>query len=202
MKVAIISESPSLATGFGTTTKKIIEIVSRKGFDIACFGIGAIGETFNRILYPCRIWAVGVTNLKEQLALFLRHEQPDVVLIHKDVIDTGKWVQLIRAAKWQGPIIAYFVLDGHPIFKRHLSFLSDVQERITATHATARYLESEGFSGISVIPHGIDHSVFYPLPYKDSLRKKAGLEDQYPRQNDHLAGPVTTKHLYGSIVTG
>jgi hypothetical protein len=31
---------------------------------------------------------------------------------------------------------------------------------------------------------------------------KVDFLNQYPRQNDHLAGPLTTKHLYGSIVAG
>jgi hypothetical protein len=59
MKIGMISEAPFLSTGFGVTGNQIAQSLAFAGHDISYFGIGAIGEIFDRSLYPYKIWTVG-----------------------------------------------------------------------------------------------------------------------------------------------
>lgn len=175
MKIAFISEAPSLTTGFGTTCKYIAATLVSRGYHLVYYAIGAIGETFDRSLYPYKIWAVGPP-LPEMLKEFLSYEQPDLVFIHADVgTITGIW-KLLRGLNWKGPIITYFVVDGIPVRDEHLRFLTDVQGKITATHATANYVRQVGFEDIRVVPHGVDTRVFRPLPNRKELRVNANMD--------------------------
>jgi glycosyltransferase involved in cell wall biosynthesis len=178
-KVGIISESPSLTTGFGVTCNKIVEGLARAGYQVSCFGINASGETFDRTRYPCRIWAVGSDgqNVVSELPRFLQYENPDVLLVNLDILAVQRWVTLARAVGWKRPIISYFVIDGLPIHPKRARILSTLPINITPTSIVAKHLQRLGITDCIVAPHGVDTDIFHPLPNRDELRREAGLEN-------------------------
>lgn len=179
MKVAILSESPSLATGFGVVCAQLVTEINSAGHQIACFGIGAFGETFDRSKFPCSIWAVGHSDLIPAFCDFLSYERPDALLISADIFAVDHWTKIARAIGWQKPIIAHFVVDGLPLDRELFEFLTTVYARITPTHVVAEYLKSKGINEIIVAPHGLDSNLFKPLPHRDELRQRAGLAQHF-----------------------
>ncbi|HEV2856763.1 MAG TPA: glycosyltransferase family 4 protein [Thermoanaerobaculia bacterium] len=179
MKVAILSESPSLTTGFGVVCAQIASAVASAGHQVVCFGIGAFGETFDRSKYPCRIWAVGCSDLIPAFCDFLSYEQPDALIVSIDILAVQHWVSVATAVGWKKPIIAHFVVDGLPLGREYFAFLSSMHARITPTRIVADYLAGKGVGEVLVAPHGVDTTVFKPLPNRGALRREAGLSNRF-----------------------
>jgi glycosyltransferase involved in cell wall biosynthesis len=180
MQVGIISDSPSVTTGFGVTCYQIVNALAEHGHKVACFGLWAVGETFNRAKYPCKIWPVGLRSGKTSahLSHFLRHEQPEVLLINADIAAVAHWIDMVRTLGWRGPTVAHFVIDSTPVYGKYLSAISTLQGLLTPTHAAAHYLRSEGIE-VQVAPHGVDMKVFRPIEERKDLRRRLGLQDKF-----------------------
>jgi glycosyltransferase involved in cell wall biosynthesis len=179
LKVAIISEAPNRTTGFGATTRHIVRGLTEAGHSVVCFGIGAIGETFDRTLYSCKIWAVGNTNLVPTLGKFIEYESPDAIIISYDLTSVQRWFNLCRGIGWNGPIHSYFVMDGIPFSKEYLSVLEKLSGKITATKTVADYLHEKGFLDVLVAPHGVDMEVFRPLEHRGKIRSELEINDKF-----------------------
>lgn len=180
MKIGLISESPSLTTGFGITSKQIACGLVEGGHEVVCFGIGAIGEKFDRTELTFRVWAVGKQNLITQLADFLRYEKPNAILINFDLMALYRWHNILRhTLHWNGKIFAHFVVDGLPIEKQFTQVLWTLDGAITPTNAVASYLKQLGNNNIMVAPHGVDHTKFKPLPNKIQLKHQLGLSNKF-----------------------
>lgn len=179
MKVGIISESPTATTGFGTTCRYIASGLAQAGFDVSVFGINAFGETFERNKYAYKIWAVGNRNLIESLSEFLNYEEPDVLFINFDVVGLNRWFKIARALGWNKPIVSHFVVDCLPLNGEYLEVLEQLQGRITPTHVVASYLNKKGIKDTYVAPHGVDQTIFHPLPNREKLRANAGLNGKF-----------------------
>lgn len=178
-KIGIISESPTLTTGFGTTSKQIALGLCSAGYEVAVFGIGAIGETFDRSKYPYTIWTVGYVQPYKMLPQFFEFERPDIIIINYDIIALDSWFKICRSVGWTGPCIAHFVIDGIPIDRNYLSVLKEVDATITPTHTVEKYLKNLGVYNIEVAPHCVDLTTFLPQPNRDHLRNSCGLHDKF-----------------------
>ncbi len=179
MKIGIISQSPSVTTGFGIVCGQIAYALASANHEVVCFGIGAFGETFDRRKFPYRIWAVGEYNLVQAFSEFLQYEKIEALLISLDILAVQYWVNVARAVGWDGSIIVYFVIDGLPIDSEYLEVLNTVQAKITATQVVANYLKNLGFQDVIVAPHGVDSNIFKPLENRSELRRKAGLDKKF-----------------------
>jgi glycosyltransferase involved in cell wall biosynthesis len=178
MKIGIISEAPILTTGFAGVSNQIGLALSKAVYDVVYFGIGVIGEVFNRNKKPYRVWTVGKDNLIPTLSEFFSYEELDILIISLDIISLNQWVNFSRAVGWKGPIIGYFVVDGLPIVTEYLEVLNTLQGKITATQTVFNYLKNLGINDVQVAPHGIDRTIFAPLD-KKKLRQHANLEDKF-----------------------
>lgn len=182
MRIGIISEAPSMTTGFGVTCHQIMQALVQAGHYVACFGLGLSGETFDRSKFPCKIWAAGgyaSPDVIKNLSDFVRYENLDLVLINFDLGKVQIWTGALQYVNWRKAVISYFVSDGLPICDDFLKPLSVMSAKITATHSVANFLEQKGMGGVIVAPHGVDPNIFRPLPNRTELRQKAGLEGKF-----------------------
>ncbi|MBD2771525.1 glycosyltransferase family 4 protein [Iningainema tapete] len=182
MRIGIISEAPSITTGFGVTCNQIIRALVQAGHYVACFGLGLFGETFDRSKFPCRIWAAGgyaSPEVMRNLSNFIGYENLDLVLINHDLGGVQTWVGALQYVNCRKTIISHFVSDGLPICDDFLKPLLVMQALITATHSVANFLEHRGMGGVIVAPHGVDPNIFSPLTNRQELRQQAGLEGKF-----------------------
>ena len=181
MKIGVISEAPTLKTGFGTTCSVLVSALASNGHEVAVFGIGAFGETFNRSSYPAKIWAVGKSSEHTfgYLSDFLTYEKPNALLLNSDIVAVNRWLTLCKAIGWKGPVVAHMVLDGLPINPEYLTSLAELTHIITPTNTGAIYLKRVGISKVTTVPHGVDLEVFRPLPDRKDLKSAAGLSGKF-----------------------
>jgi glycosyltransferase involved in cell wall biosynthesis len=177
----VISEAPCLTTGFGCTTKQICEALVTSGWRVACFGIGLLGETFDRTTFPYRIWAAG-SEQHTDLSLFsefLRFENPALLVVNYDFVSVRRWLQVLRALHWKGPTIVHGVADGLPLLRSEIEPLRDVAVCITPTQCVGNFLREAEVANIVVAPHGVDASIFRPLEHHTRTRRDCGLEETF-----------------------
>jgi glycosyltransferase involved in cell wall biosynthesis len=181
MKIALISESPSVATGFGIHARHLTRMLADMGHETVVFGVCADGQPFDPTRYPCRIVPMP-RDQKEALPLlpaFLITEQPDLIFIHYDLGAVARFAAAIRSAGWTGPMICHFVIDTIPFDRDLMQVLRDFRTAMTPTYAAANYCASLGIPNVIAAPHPVDARLFRPLPYRDALRRAAGLDGRF-----------------------
>ncbi|GIW02530.1 glycosyltransferase [Roseiflexus sp.] len=181
MKIALLSESPSVATGFGIHARHLTRLLAEWGHETVVFGVCAAGQPFDPTRYPCRIVPMP-RDQKEALPLlpdFLAAERPDLVFIHYDLGAVARFAATVRAAGWTGPMICHFVIDTIPFDRDLMQVLRDFRAALTPTRVAARYATSLGIPNVIAAPHPVDAGLFRPLPHRDALRRAAGLEGRF-----------------------
>jgi glycosyltransferase involved in cell wall biosynthesis len=181
MKITLISESPTVATGFGVNCRHLTKLLAELRQEVVVFGVCAQGLPFDPAAYPCRIVPMPRDQREaiEFLPGFLRDERPDVLFIHYDLGAVCRFMLAARAAGWAGPIVTHVVVDGIPTDEDYLAVLRGAAASITPTHAAARYLRDSGMPNVLAAPHPIDPAVFRRLPERGQLRSAAGLADRF-----------------------
>lgn len=170
-----------MATGFGVTCGYFVRLLAELRHEVVCFGVCALGHSFDPADYPCRIEPMP-RDQQEALTFlpaFLRDEQPDLLLINYDLGAVCRFITAVREAEWRGPIITHFVIDGIPFDPERLDLLRTVAANITPTETAGRYARVCGLESILVAPHPVDPEVFRPLPERAALRRAAGLTDRF-----------------------
>jgi len=181
MKIGLISESPTVATGFGVNARHLLRVLAEQGHETVVFAVCAVGLPFDPARYPCRIVPMPRDQREaiEHVPAFLRDERPDLLFVHYDLGAAARFIGACRAAGWRGPIVTHVVLDGLPFSRRAVEPLATTQATITVTRAAAEYLRSRGVPSTLVAPHPLDHSIFRPLPDRAELRRGAGLDGRF-----------------------
>jgi glycosyltransferase involved in cell wall biosynthesis len=181
MKIGLISESPTVATGFGTHALHLVRLLAELGHETVVFAVCAQGLPFNPADYPCRIVPMprDQKDAIERLGAFLAEERPDVLFVHYDLSAVCRFVQRARDEGWTGPVITHFVIDSMPFNRRDLDLLRTMQVGITPTYAAARYCASVGLDHVIAAPHPVDATIFQPLPNREDLRQAAGLANRF-----------------------
>ncbi|MGQ9548874.1 MAG: glycosyltransferase family 4 protein [Roseiflexus sp.] len=181
MKIALISESPSVATGFGIHARHLTRMLADMGHETVVFGVCADDQPFDPTRYPCRIVPMP-RDQKEALPLlpaFLTAERPELIFIHYDLGAVARFAAAVRSAGWTGPMICHFVIDTIPFDRDLMQVVRDFRAAITPTYAAANYCMSLGISNVIAAPHPVDARLFRPLPYRDALRRVAGLDGRF-----------------------
>lgn len=174
--VAILSDSPTLTTGFGRTTRRIADALSRDGYTVSCFGIKAGPHDVDESL-PYQVWpAEQGGHWTHTLHSFFATVRPDTLILNMDAYNARECVDVCKQAGWVGPTVSYVCFDGLPVDGHYL----DAQLECAAVWATsssgASYLASEGINVAGVCPPGVDLAEFRPDPDPADLKKRAGLQ--------------------------
>ncbi len=181
MKIALVSESPTVTTGFGIQARQLISGMHDLGHEVVVFGMCAYGLPIAGHPYPCRIVPMP-RDQREALPLlagFLAAERPDVVFIHYDLVAMGRFLAATREAGWRGPVLTHFVIDGIPFGRAHLHALREARASITHTVCAADYVRGCGVQNVFAALPLVDPRQFRPLPNRDQLRAQAGLAGKF-----------------------
>lgn len=165
MKIAIISDSPTLPTGFARTTRLLAEVLTSIGHhQVVCYGIDAIGETFDRTLYPYTIWAAGSPHgdHASQFDVFVRNIKPDIVIVNYDLLTTLAWLPTLKTSGVTR-LIAHLVIDGLPVDPVFLRPLDAFEAIIVPVTCVGSEVRRHVRVPVHVFPHLVDCSLFKPL---------------------------------------
>lgn len=164
MRVAILSESPTLATGFARTTRTLAASLLSAGHEVVCYGIGLFGETFDRHAYPYRIWAAGMLSddLVSRFRVFAATEKPDIIIINYDLISVLVWLRYITTIGLSSNVICHLVIDGMPVDSVFLEPLSSCRGLVVPSARVAEYITPQVDCPVYHFPHLVDLSDFYP----------------------------------------
>jgi glycosyltransferase involved in cell wall biosynthesis len=181
VKIGLITESPTVATGFGTRARSLIRILAALGHETVVFAISANEQPFDPNEYPCRIIPLARDQLEaiELVGAFLAAEQPDALFVHYDLATACWYIQRARAEGWNGPILTHFVIDSLPVSRDLLDVLQTVDVAITPTVTAARYCANAGVGHVIAAPYAVDPLIFRPLANRAELRRGAGLDNRF-----------------------
>ncbi len=176
MTVAILSDAPTLTTGFARTTARIAASLAEHHV-VHCYGIKATPDDV-AVPLPYHVWpAQQGGHWSDLLGDFFASCRPDVLLLNMDAKNAVECVQLCRAVGIEAPVVSYVCFDGLPVGRRCL----EVQRSCASVWATsepgAAFLTARGVVVAGVAPPGVDPGEFRPLSNRKVIRRTIGLGD-------------------------
>jgi glycosyltransferase involved in cell wall biosynthesis len=176
MTVAILSDSPTLTTGFGRTTSHIAAALTTRGHGVWCFGFKARPDDVEHAALPYRVWpAQQGGHWTATLHRFFEHVRPDVLLLNMDAYNGLECLTSCAAAGWTGPTVSYVCFDGLPVGRRYVEAQRSCASVWVTSPVSAEYLRGAGVDVAGVAPPGVDRTRFRPDPDSEALRRRAGL---------------------------
>jgi glycosyltransferase involved in cell wall biosynthesis len=176
VSTAVLSDAPTLTTGFGRTTSHIAGSLARAGHKVDVIGLKARPEDVGDARLPYAVWpAEAWRHWTKALPRFFAEVGPDVLILNMDAYNALECLEACAAAGWAGPTVSYVCFDGLPIAPRYVA----AQRRCAAVWASSpeggRYLRECGVEVSGVATPGVDRAIFRPHPDRDALRHRAGL---------------------------
>lgn len=169
-------------TGFATVTHGVLQHLHDL-WDVHVIGINYRGDPHT---YPYTIWPAsrggeedlyGIRRLPE----LLRRLQPAVVCILNDPWVVTYYLPVLQEYKKHRAVrlYAYVPVDGYNIDRRFSVPLNELDAVVTYTEFGYQQLKQGGYTKQKyVIPHGVDLSVFHPVP-KNEARALLQLDNQW-----------------------
>jgi glycosyltransferase involved in cell wall biosynthesis len=178
MTVAIMSDSPTVTTGFGRTTTRIADALLRSGHDVVCFGFKATWADVAEA--PIRVWPADQSgHWTWSLPGFLAATRPRLLVLNMDAYNAVECLDELRAAQYSGPVLSYVVFDGLPVGRYYLEAQRSCAAVFASSHTAAAYLRASRIPVMGVAPPGVDMTVFAPSHDRRTLRDRAGLTDAF-----------------------
>jgi glycosyltransferase involved in cell wall biosynthesis len=173
MRVAIISDSPSLPTGFARTTRSLAKALVDTGHEVSCYGLGIFGEVFDRTHYPCKIWPAGDNDekLREMFLPFVVSEKPDAILINYDLMTTLSWMRFLTKSVAGVEIISHLIIDGLPVYPELLKPLNVCAAIIVVTQCAQAQVAAAVSAPVYYLPHMVDCEKFRPLKNAETVKR-------------------------------
>lgn len=174
MTIGIISESPSLTTGFARTTRIIGEALLNLGHSIHCFGIGVWGENFDRQRFPYPIWGCGEFSplIAKQLFEFVESVSPDCVFVQYDLITAATIIELLRAGHPNIKIVTHVVIDALPVYPQLLAMVGYSKCVLAPTECSCAVVRRVVHCPVFYLPHYVNNAIFNPRLRKTSFGKR------------------------------
>src|SRR4030042_1078874 len=178
MKIGIIADSPLLTTGFGIESYQIASALADVGYEVVCFGLKGVGSDDFNLKLPFNIWHIDqVTHWNIALRNFFQKEKVEIAIILMDFFNIREVIAYCEAASWHGPTLVYLTPDGIPVYKEYTDLLKRVQKCVVTTQSCADYLKKCGIHVDGIAGPGVDPDVFFPMEYRDMIRKSAGFRN-------------------------
>lgn len=203
IRIACISDSPKLTTGFGIVAKMLYQSFMDYGFDISVFGLLDIAQdTENELPYPftpvspMNLMGHSLTNGQLMYAMFIKRHRPDLVFIltspgnAKEFVNgifDGRVADFTKNGKtFTPPILLYTPIEGRPQHSSHGETFAKVQAlggRVVLYCDSAKKQMAQEFPEITyeVCFHGSDHAPWQKYSEEDRqlLKKMVGLEGKF-----------------------
>jgi glycosyltransferase involved in cell wall biosynthesis len=173
--IAILSDSPTLTTGFGRTTRHIAQALHDSGREVACFGLKARPEDGSEDT-PYLVWpAEQGDHWTIVLPAFFAATMPECLVVNMDAYNAVEVITAARAAGYEGPVISYVVFDGLPVGSHYLDVQRTCDAVLASSRTAASYLRSNGLQVAGIAPPGVDTDVFRADHDRNALRARAGV---------------------------
>jgi len=162
-------------TGFARVNEALAQHL-REAWQISVLAINYMGDAHplqsSYALYPAHgggdLFGIG------RIAKMIDYVQPDALLLVHDLWVVSGWLRALQDAA--PPCVAYIPIDGTGVAPYHAQPLSGCSTVVAYTRFGAAELVRAGCTApVMVIPHGIDHDVFYPIE-KSEARAILGMD--------------------------
>lgn len=205
MNVGIMSDSPTLTTGFGRTTTRIGHSLAATGYHVRCFGLkagpGDVAGSGPLSVWPAERYG---RHWSSELGPFLASATLQVLVLNMDAYNAVECIDAVRSCGWTGPIVSYVCFDGLPATDQQLAYQRSCAAVWATSEVGAHYLRTNGVEVDGVAPPGVDLEEFREPLDRDELRRRLGLEHahvvgvfgtnterkQLPRAIEGFAGAV------------
>lgn len=192
MKILWVGDA-GVSTGFARCTHAVCDHLYAQGWDVDVLGVNYYGDPYD---YPYNIWPCsqpwdggrdnfGLTRLPRMI----QRLRPDVVVLLTDPWHVVNYMRAIDSMPDEVPrphVVGWLAVDARNQDGEPLNQLDHV---VTWTDFADMELRRGGYQGdSSVVPLGVDLSVFRPIP-KDAALKEALGGFELP-EGSHLIGLV------------
>ena len=178
-KILVYADSPTVATGFGTVSRNVLAQLYASGkYDIDIFGINYHGEphTLPYRIWPAMDYQAGDPYGRRKFCYFASTHDFDILWVLQDTFIVDFLPELINhlKSKRQKPFrtIMYYPIDSVLRAEWYPNLLP--VDRLVAYTDFGKQAYLKHVKGkqpdIDVVYHGVDMSVFKPLP-KDEVAK-------------------------------
>lgn len=175
-----------VSTGFARCTHAVCDDLAASGYEVAILGINYFGDPhdYRYPIYPCRAPydggkdAIGIGRLPR----LCRKLNPDLVVLLNDPWNIPGYMDYLaefydrERKKDPGatppPILGWIAVDGK---NQHGHELNSLRHVVTWTSFADEELKKGGYTGpSSVVPLGVDTSLFYPRDQSSARRALSG----------------------------
>lgn len=194
IKLATITDSPKLTTGFANVARMLLQGFHNHGFEVYSFGTMDMEPDIVGQL-PYTFWPANPFDEMghRTVALFLVNVQPDIIFILFDPGNADTFISIVLALQSSGnikkcPIVLYTPIEGVPIPGSTASVFSKVIEndgRVVLYSPKMIDLVNAQFPALTPYIdwayHGLDHAPFrkYSDDYRDYLRSLVKWTDYF-----------------------
>lgn len=152
-----------VATGFANVNHNIIENLPEDDYDIHHLAVNFRGDYFEtkpwHKLYPAMLGGdmLGIGRIKGMVEKL----KPDLIFILNDLWVVRDYLNNIGE---DIPIVCYFPVDAGPVQAGWIEFFGRLEGTVAYTkYGQQEILKTRPDLSVSIIPHGIDTKMFYPI---------------------------------------
>jgi glycosyltransferase involved in cell wall biosynthesis len=169
-----VSETPTALTGFGTVTRELLRRLARlPSYEIAAVASGYTGWPYDRTWIPFELYPSASFG-RDVLEKAIVHFRPTIVAAFGDpwMIDYLADFRLPPACR----LVLYLPLDGEPFPAAWRRLIEAADAAVCCSHYGAALTSAAcPAAEVSMIYHGVDRTVFRPLPDKEEVKERLGL---------------------------
>jgi len=188
MKIAVLSDSPTLPTGYSNQAKQLVTYLQKQGHEIIFFGNGYTGSDIESMKlqggqeFNYKIYGHGHQDqyFNQTMSKRLKELNIDRFIILLDTFMLFPWFLNIDTAP--AKTFFWFPSDGGGgLPKGCEAILKKIDCPVSMAEFGQKQVKDYHDLDVEHIPHGIDSMSFYPIDKedRDELRKKWGLSDKF-----------------------
>lgn len=165
-------------SGFAKIAESVAAELTALGWEIVVLAVNYRGDP-HPLQQQYRIYPAGAYGDllgRNRLAKIVEVEGPDAILMITDPWVVSGHLDTLGALEPFPPVAAYMPVDAPHLSRRVAPGLSRLGCAIAYTDFGARELSAIGAASPIVIPHGIDHTEFFPMDQGEA-RRIAGIPD-------------------------
>lgn len=164
-------------TGFARVTHGVLDQLYKTGdYDISVLGVNYNGDPHD---YPYRIYPArlgGDLLGYNRLAPLVEIEKPDILVLFNDIWVVLQYLKLLEECKHKVPMATYFPVDSRGYIPDWVKPLYTLDKVFVYTNFAVDVLQEAGFKKpVTVIPHGIDTDMYFPIKQSEARASLNGL---------------------------
>lgn len=180
LRVLFVGDSPTVNTGFSRCTREVCNELIQSGHEVAVLGMGYAGDphSYSYPIYPCVNRYDKCTSYggEDRLPIMILRLNPDIVVILQDPWNIGPYFDQLDKVKELcdadntpftiPPIVGWIAVDSQNQKGEPLNRLAHL---VVWTEFAGKELVKGGYGGdYSIVPLGVDTSIFYPRDKEES----------------------------------